>query len=463
MEANDGRKYISESLKTPVRDECDVLVVGGGAAGIMSALAAAKNGARTILVESNTMLGGDMLSGGIVWLGFFNVYKPYNVAKKQLIKGVPEEVVKGLQKAGGSPGFYEDLGDLTQESVGTHVDREVMTDYLFSVMEEYGVKLYLKTTMSDIIKEGNEVKGIIIESKSGREAILSKTVVDASGDGDAAAKAGASFKSIKDHCIGMAFGMGNINLQTVLDFAREKNILVHLAYGDKGSDKDKIIRLGFRIGNIKELQQLRLESGIHTSPCILSSHENEGTYINGVNVEIGADGLDAEDLSKAIISLRHSVFKSAEFLRKYVPGFENAYLNWTSPAPGVRRTRCIECEFEITPSHIEDGIIPSDTIGLYGTQDAHYLGYEVKGGAWYGIPYRALLPKHVENLLVVGRMLSSDFVAHMSTRLIGACFLQGQAAGTAAALAAKIGVTPRNLDVPMLQRTLKKDGVFLGD
>ena len=152
----------------------------------------------------------------------------------------------------------------------------------------------------------------------------------------------------------------------------------------------------------------------------------------------------------------------AELLKERVGGFENAFIDWLSPVTGIRFVRQVECDYDITQDDINNQIIPKDTIGLYGTQDAHSKGFDIKGGGYYGIPYRALLPKKVENLLVAGKMISSDWVVWMSTRLAGACFLQGQATGTAAAMAAKSGKTVRSLDTDELRSTLKKDGVFLG-
>jgi hypothetical protein len=462
MTIHETPKFITEKLETPVREECDVLVVGGGAAGIIAAAAAAKNGARTILVEANPVMGGDMLAGGVSWLSFFNHYKPWRAEKKQLIKGIPYEMVKRLQEVGGCPEFYEDDCELTQESFGTHGNREALINYLPQFLEEYGVKLYLKALMVGVVKDGDRLNGIIMEGKGGRHAILAKVVIDATGDGDVAAKSGAKCITYDDNFIGMAFGMGNVNLQKAYEFAEEKNIVTHIAYGDKGSERDHIVKLGMRLSNLEELKPYMDECCIHPGPVILSAHEDEATTINGVNMKQG-NSLDPEGLTKTIVEMKKEMSKSAEFLKKHVPGFENAYLNWTGDVVGARRTRHVECEYAITENDVTNCVIPSDCIGLFGSQDAHFMGYDVKDGGWYGIPYRALLPKSVENLLVAGRMISPDGVAWMSTRLIGACFLQGQAVGTAAALAAKSGITPRDLDVALLQETLKKDGAYLGD
>ena len=184
--SDQAKEYLVENYVTPVIEMCDVLVVGGGTAGVIAALAAAKNGARTVLVEQNTFLGGAMLGGGVIWIGFYNVFKPYGLDPVQLIRGIPDELRRRLEEKHGSTGFYEELADPVKESLGLHADREILPLVLLDMMKEYGVKVYLKTTMADAIVEDGKIQGIIIESKSGREAILAKVVVDTSGDADVA-------------------------------------------------------------------------------------------------------------------------------------------------------------------------------------------------------------------------------------------------------------------------------------
>jgi hypothetical protein len=485
------RHQVHENLLTPIRRTCDVLVIGGGAAGIMAAVSAARNGADTVLVETNPVLGGDMLAGGVSWLSYFNVYKPSGAEPKQLIYGLPYELLQRMEKEGTSPGFYEDLGPLTQESRGTHIDRERFKNTLFQLVRESGIQLCLNTAMVDAIVENGVAAGAVLQSRTDRYAILAKVMVDASGDGDAASLAGANCRLFASHGVGMAFGMSRVDLKRASDYAIEKNVLVHLAYGHTGEMKDKIIKFAMRAYEIPELVEHLPQAGIHQSFCLTSSHEGEATYINGVNVfggilkNTGPEGetlsgsgkhlrikrppasgsniLDSGKTSQTIITLRENMVKSAEFLKKHIPGFENAYLSWTGLVPGARRTRYVECEVDISADDVTYGVVPEDTIGLFGAQDAHYRGFKVEGGKWYGIPYRALQPKFVKHLLVAGRMISSDWVAHMSTRLIGACFLQGQAAGTAAAMSARLGICPKELDPGQLRAKLLQDGVYLGD
>ena len=452
---------LQETSDTPVRDECDVLVVGGGTAGVMAALAAARNGAKTVLVEQNTFLGGALLGGGVILMGFYNIYKPYGLEPVQLIKGIPNEVIQRLIKEKGSTGFYEEMADAVHESVGLHVDREVLPQVLLDMLTESGVKIYFKTVVADTITEGDTVKGVILEGKSGREAILSKVTIDCSGEADVSYFAGVPCNEIPERCsAGMAFGLGNVDFEKARVFFEERKLLAYLGYADKGGEhKDTITRIGFGLKFMEEFKPYYEKYNLHQEPCIVSTRENSAGMINGVSKTFNT--LDPRELSKAQIELTKCCHKMAELFKEIIPGFENSFVDWVSPTLGIRFGRHVECEYDITQADIEANKIPEDTIGLYGIQDAHFMGYDIKGG-WYGIPYRAMIPKGKKNLLVAGKMISSDWVVWMSTRMTGSCFMQGQAVGTAAAIAAKENVDVRDISIEKLRASLVKDGAYLG-
>jgi flavin-dependent dehydrogenase len=212
--------YITETLSTPVNYECDVLVAGGGTAGFIAALAAARNGARTILVDRYGFLGGSMINGAGPLHSFFNLYKAFpGVERVQVVRGIPSEVVDRLVACGGSPGHLEQDKGGSYDSVITLIDWEVFKGLAFDMMEEAGVRVLLHAAVVDVIKRGDTVQGVIIEGKSGREAISAKVVVDTTGDGDAAAKAGARF--IKQHGstkVGMPFGLSNVDMPRLFSF-----------------------------------------------------------------------------------------------------------------------------------------------------------------------------------------------------------------------------------------------------
>lgn len=458
-----AKTSIQETVCVPVRKKYDVIVAGGGTAGVLAAVAAARRGAQVALIECNALLGGDLLGGGISWLSYFNVFKQFNVEPKQLVFGLAYELIERLEAAGDSPGFYDDKGPETQESRGTHGDREGLRRMLFQMTKESGVAIYLDTLVCGVMKDGIRINGLILQSSAQRFALQAQVVIDCTGDGDVAHLAGANCHEFPNHGVGMAFGVSNVDFEKAFAFGRAHKALVHDCTGTKGRYAGKPVKFTLRTGKIPALKEGVRWSGIHSGFGTTIARDGEASYINGVNIAGGGNGLDSEKATHTIVTLRDNIKKSVRFLREEIPGFENAHLSWTTPVVGTRRARYVECEYDISAQHVAQGVIPEDSIGIFGSQDAHYLGHVIEGGKWYGIPYRALVPKFVENLLVAGRMISSDWIAHMSTRLIVSCFLQGQAAGTAAAMAARNGCTVRELDVKQLRNALREDGVYLGE
>jgi 2-polyprenyl-6-methoxyphenol hydroxylase-like FAD-dependent oxidoreductase len=454
--------FIEENLKTPVKYECDVIVAGGGTAGVVAALAAARNGAKTILLERNSFLGGSMLNGAGPLHSFFNLYKAFpGVEKVQVVRGIPQEIVDRMVAAGGSPGHLEQDKGGSYDSVITLIDWEIFKGVIFDMMEEAGVRMLLHVMAVETVREGNKVKGVIIEGKSGREAVLAKAVVDATGDGDVAARAGAKF--IKMHGstkIGMPFGMTNVDMPRLVKFLEEHEMVNQIVRADKdGSRIDDIIRLGFELKKIPLFREYMDKTGIW-GPLGASLHEFNYNYINGTSLP-NVDTTDTETLSKAEVTLRKQVMTLSKMLREHIPGFEKAYLTWTPVSVGVRYTRVIECGHDMSLDEIVNCARFDDEVMLYGFHDMAPR-VMIKNGGYYGIPYRALIPNGVEGLLVAGRLITSTFEAHMSTRNTVSCMGQGQAAGTAAALAAKTGFSPRDLDVKLLRETLRSQNVFLG-
>jgi ribulose 1,5-bisphosphate synthetase/thiazole synthase len=458
-----AEQFIEEKLRTPVAYECDVLVAGGGTAGVVAALAAARNGAKTILIDRYGFLGGSMINGAGPLHSFFNVYKAFpGVEKVQVVRGIPQEIVDRMVKAGGSPGHLEQDKGGSYDSVITLIDWEIFKGVIFDMMEEAGVRILLHVMAVEAVREAGDtrVTGVIIEGKSGREAIRAHVVIDTSGDGDVAAKAGARF--IKQHGtakVGMPFGMTNVDMSRLVKFLEEHDMVNQLIRADKGSKVDDIIRLGFALQKIPLFKEYMDQTGIW-GPLGASLHENNYNYINGTSLP-NVDATNTESLSRAEITLRKQVMTLSRMLKEHIPGFENAYLTWTPACVGVRYTRVIECEHDMLLDEIVNGQRFDDEVMLYGFHDMAPR-IMIKNGGYYGIPYRAFLPKGVDGLLVAGRLITSSFEAHMSTRNTVSCMAQGQAVGTAAALAAGAGLLPRALDVTVLRETLKRQGVFLG-
>lgn len=446
--------------QTTVHTSCDVLVVGGGTAGVVAALASARTGADTVLVEQYGYLGGTMHAGVCGVHSFFNNYQAYNRPKKQLVKGIPGEIADRMILRGACPGHLDAERGFEHFAVITAFSREDYKQLAFEMMQESGVRLFLHTYFSDVIRdEAGNPCGILIESKNGREAILAKQIVDTTGDGDVAFRAGVPLLPQTDpYNVGMLFAMAGVDVPRFAAFLEENHALESLACGDKGSQNDHFVRVAthfYRAPRLREMANQLGIWGVYTVSC----HEGELTYINGSNTAPLTD-FTPEEQTRAEIAARRNVMEMAQALRAHFPGFEKAYVSWTAAHAGIRRTRVIACEHDLSSTEIESGARFVDEIGLYGFHDLAPMR-TIDHGGWYGIPYRALIPQKVDNLLVAGRMITSDKAAHMSTRNSACCMVQGQAAGTAAALCAQMHTSPRRLDPQVLRKQLQADGVCL--
>ena len=454
-------EYYEESLKTPIAYDCDVLVCGGGTAGFIAALAAARTGARTALVERNGFIGGTMINGAGPLHSFFNLFKAFPGAKKeQVVRGLPSELVDRLVSQHASYGHLEQDKGGNYDSMITLVDWESFKDIAFRMLEEAKVELFLHTIVAGVMKQGDAVTGAVIESKSGRQAIRAKVVIDTTGDGDVAALAGAEF--VKKHdttSVGFPFSMMNVDMKRLVAYLEKEGLVTQLIRGQKDGTDD-IIRLGFDLRKDERFRPFMEKSGMW-GPLGFSYHDNNFTYINSANKK-SVDATDVLECTKAEIELRHQVMELSRMLVKYIPGFEKAYVYWTPNALGVRYTRVIRCEYDLTVEEIVNGTRFDDEVFLYGFHDCAPR-IMIKDAKYFGMPYRALLPVKVDNLLVAGRLITSTWEAHMSTRNTVSCMAQGEAAGTAAALCAVEGVTPRQLDRALLHRTLADHGVYFGE
>ncbi len=453
--------FYEEKLQTPVKYTCDVVVCGGGTAGFIAALASARTGANTMLVDRNGYIGGTMISGAGPLHSFFNLYKAFPGAKKQhLVKGLPQEVIDRLVEQKASYGHLEQEKGGNYDSVITLVDWEAFKDIALKMLEEAGVKILLHTMVAGVMKQGNTVEGVIIESKSGREAIKAKVVIDTTGDGDVAALAEAEF--IKKHgttSVGFPFGMMNVDMKRLVKYLEEQGLVTQLIRGEKDGDDD-VIRLGFDLKKDPRFTEFMEKSGMW-GPLGFSYHANNYNYINTANKR-NVDATNTEECTKAEIELRHQIMELSRMLKRYIPGFENAYVYWTSYGLGVRYTRVIKCEHDLSLDEIVNGARFEDEVFLYGFHDCAPR-IMIKDAGCYGIPYRALLPVTIDGLLVAGRLITGEWEAHMSTRNTVSCMAQGEAVGTAAALCAARDCTPRDLDVQLLRATLRDHGVYLGD
>ena len=403
-------KTITEPAREiPVFKEVDVVVAGGGPAGVNAAIAAARNGAKTLLVERYGYLGGMMTGSSITWyLGFGN-------GERQIVKGLTDEVVVRLGEVGGLASERNKSGDCNS-------DAEILKCLSVVMLEEAGAETLLHSWIASAVMEDDVCKGIIVENKSGRQAILAKVVIDATADGDVCHSAGAEMKT-DNHDISLICRM-------------------------EGVDQGKVDAL-------KKDAPERYEA-------LMKEMEAQGGQVPSGQVKFtDRSAVSVEDLTYIENEARKRLVKGLLFLRSNVPGYENAKLSKTCPQIGVRESRKIVGGYVLTMDDILASAKFDDGIGRCGAQMTGYKLYDVSG-LDYDIPYRCLVPQKVENLLAAGRCISTTHEAMNTLRLIVPCMLAGEAAGTAAALAVKDGTTPRQIDISRLQNRLKEQGTNLG-
>lgn len=440
---------------------CDVLVAGGGMAGIAAAVAAARQGAKTLLVEQAGWLGGMGITGATSLHNFFNIYGAHPGAeRKRVVGGVAQELVDRCVGLGGSLGHVpiERGGEFV--SMATIVEPETFRLAAFQLCNEAGARLLLHTVVEEVRATSGHVEGVVVWNKAGRSLIAAKQYVDCTGDGDLADYAGAEVVRFAAddpgaYHAGFTFRLCNIALEALEADLESRGMIWHVAHAVKpGENMPELVRVGLDAGKMAEVfGEPRLWYFFATSV-----RPREFTYVNCINYGPN-DGLDAEALTKAEVDLRGQMFEVAGLFRQNVRGCENCYVAGAAPTVGQRRARAIRCEHDITQDDCTEGRKFEDKVGCFSFIDNNR--YLVKDAGWYDIPYRALMPKGLGNVLIAGRMMSVELVAHNSTRNTACCLVCGQAAGTAAAMAAERGVDTWGVDVGELQERLKRVGAVL--
>ena len=443
--------------ETPVAMAADVVVVGGGPAGLIAALAARRAGADTLLIERYGYLGG-LLTGGFVT-------KP----QAPVVGGIPEEVFERAIELGGARGNLRyRLRDGTYTYFMSPIDPETMKRVAFEMVEEAGVKLLLHSLVTGPVTEGDEVKGVIVESKSGRQAVLADAVVDASGDADVAARAGAPCEVGRREDgaaqpMSMMFRMGNVDINKLVEYAKNNLEDFTFTYYPEceGPVPEESQGLNIVLEGFMRLQERAAEEMGYERPRVgLNVKTGIGAgdvFINATRITEGV-ATDVRDLTDAEMEVRKQVQKCVDLLVGYVPGFEGAYLMDTPAEIGVRESRRIVGEYTLTLDDILERIEFDDVVAKgYGVIDIHEpggRGLRFEAIEEYQIPYRCLVPRNIERLLVAGRCVSCDHEALGTLRTIPTCMYTGQAAGAAAALSARLNTMPGDLNVSELQKTL---------
>ncbi len=426
----------------PVCAEVDIAVAGGGPAGFCAAISAARAGKSTLLVEVGGCLGGMLTRGLHQHAG---IWTSAGHTGPRIIGGIPWEFTLRLRDAGGC----------RMHAGNTDVEIESAKLMLEEMISEAGVRLRYHTLVAGALMDGRSVSGLLLESKSGREAVLAKRVVDATADGDVAASAGAPFHKGREldgrmQPVTLMFRVGGIDTERVNAMRREQ-----------GWKLEGVIRRAIDAGDLEPFHTMM--SGLWWCP-----QRPDQLGVNYTNLT-AVDATSAEDVTRATIVCRRQVHRTVEAFRKHFPGWENAFLLDTAPQLGTRESRRIVGEETLTidavcscrksSRGVAKGAFFVDVHDPDGDGQAHYGERQLPRGEHYDIPYGCLVPQKVDGLLVAGRCLSADHEALGSARVMYQCMAAGEAAGLAAAMSLDAGCPPRELSVIPLRDALGERGV----
>ncbi len=456
---------VEPSHEIPVIAEAEVIVCGGGPGGFSAAIAAARHGARTLLIERYGFMGG-LATAGLVApiLGHTASESPMPI-----VEGILREITERMHALGGAPRWEEAL-----QEWGVRFDAEALKVVLDEMCSEAGVQLMLHSVVSGVVMEQGAIAAVILESKSGRQAVTGKVVIDATGDADIAYRAGAPTTH------GRAFDGRGESLGSFF----------HLAGYDPGGEA--------RGEELQETIRREMEDGrFHFyNPGFLAQNAQHKDHTSANMTRFGGNSDAAGDLTQAEISVRHEVWELVRYLRATVRGFEDCYVQQTSTQVGPRESRQIVGPYALTGDDVHRGRKFADAIArgswwidihcpLGNTYPVHLCVVECPKGAdcpywaaehermrsrkelyppkgdWYDIPYRSLLSVAVPNLLASGRCISATHEGMAGARVMGTCIAIGQAAGTAAALAVAEKTDPGKVDVSRLQALLRADGQLI--
>lgn len=449
----------------PIYAEVDVVVCGGGPGGLPAAITAARHGAKTLLIERYGFLGGLATAGLVAPILGHHAHN----SQTPIVEGILKEMTERMHALGGAPTWEEAL-----TKWGISFDAETFKRVADQMVQEAGVRLLLHTLVTDAIVEGGEIKAVVIENKSGRQAVRAKIVIDATGDADVAFRAGAPTTKGRAWD-GKGESMGSfIHLDGLPDLSDEE-----------------------RKAAVEKVRQAMAEGRLRFyNPNFLSMNDVYHDHSSPNMTRFSGDSTNAEDMTRAELSIREDVWKLVRFLREEVPGFADCYIRATSAQVSPRESRQVLGDYVLTGDDVHSGRKFPDAVArgswwidihcpLGHTYPVHLCIVECPRqekcafwaaqhdrmyhkadlyppeGDWYDIPYRCLVAKKPNNLLVSGRCISATHEGMAGARVMGTCMAIGQAAGTAAALAVKQGVSPRDLDVQALRQALRTDGALV--
>jgi hypothetical protein len=456
MDTENIEYYTEPEKRLPIK-KFDVIVVGGGTSGLFAATSSARNGARTLLIESKGYCGGIAVEGGTAIHSFYNLYTAFPQAeRRKVVRGLPMEFIDRLTDMGGATGYPEMERGKGYDSICTAVDPELYKVLAFRMLKEAGVYVALNTLLTGAIIEETKIIGVITESRSGREAYMARNFIDSTGFGDLCAFAGAEYTVPNDYMSAHSFGFANASIDDYYKFLSSIGAVKQLCRGKRSGAENKIIRVGVERLNLPGFAEKAGEIGV--SMVTTTLHDNYLSFIK-CNYKVPGSVVYRDNISLAEMELRERMVKASELFKEYVPGFQEAFISRTSPSLTVRRGRLVNCDYDIKHEDVVDGKHFPDDVFVYGFHDMAPK-IQIKDGGTYGFPYRSICVKGVDNLYATGMMITSDYRAHMSTRNTVSCMAQGQAAGSASALCAKAKIFSRDLSYDRLRETLERENVY---
>ena len=431
---------------TPVIGEYDVVVIGGGPAGLMAATAASRHGMSTLLVEMYGFLGGAGTMGGLAT--FCGMHARVFGTDVQSIHGYADELLDRMRALDGLNEPHLSVADRIQ---ALSYDISALKLAADELVTSGGAEILFHTRAVGVARSADDrIDAVIVESKSGRAAVRGRFFIDGSGDADIAAWAGAPFER------------------------SEKLMYPSLMFRINGVDSDEAGE-AWRV--VREQMEQAEAAGTHTFPRkkpIVRPQRNPLEWRSNLTQLSNADGspvdgTDVHQLTRGELQGRRQVWDAFEFIRDHTPGFRDSYIVDIAPSVGIRETRRILGGLQLTEEDVLGCADFDDTIGVNGwpveahvTGDVAFRFAPVDSRGYNQLPYRMLVPQRVENLLVAGRCASMTQGGQSSGRVTGPCFAMGQAAGTAAAMALGAGLGGADIAVSELQRRLESDGAFLG-
>jgi ribulose 1,5-bisphosphate synthetase/thiazole synthase len=465
-----AKRAVSTVLLPPrhakVMAETDVLVVGGGPAGIGSAMGAAQTGAKVLLVEQYGFLGGCATAGLVLTMASYYTSSNQPLTQPKaltlfpldhgegtpIIGGVLSELVERLILANGAVAPSPSTGFMVP------FDPEIFKQVTLRMLEEAGVELLFYAFASDALCDNTTIQGVIFETKSGPVVAKAKVIIDCTGDGDVAAYAGAPYEMGRNpdqrvQPMSLMFLLNGFNFEPFNRYVME--------HPDQWRGVRGLEALMQKAKNQGELEipreNILLFGGAHNSEVLVNS-----TRI------LNTSGTDVWDLTHATLEGHRQITELTRFLRRYVPGFEQTYVQQSGAIVGTRETRRIIGEYQLTTKDVlqaqkfSDGIaLGSYPIDIHNPHGKGTTVKKIKAGQAYEIPLRCLIPKKPENLIVAGRCISGTHGASASYRTIPICIATGHAAGVCAAIAAKNNQTPRTVKATEVQKELLKQKAYL--